>query len=183
MRSIFLIGTTKDKELVFAEVENKNYFSTCFSSVMPFIVTADRCRDVAEDYADPGMMGYDVIYNLLEEYDCSPSELPDKIAENSCVEDLFDISLYPETYSIHGDDWYFESVGCGQQDLTEELAEVVSPEVYRLLGFWKTHHLKTLTNAEEAEINSIVNNIIAAVEDEEDYIIKFIKKNFYKKED
>jgi hypothetical protein len=146
-----LLGSTKNNELAFANVEigEGGEFTASFDTVYPFEATEEylmnRVRDILECY-DP-----EAILELLERYNCTPSELEgehyDYLITSYGVEGIADISLYPESYSIDGveEDIYFESSSCGQHDLTGKMEEeVVKGFPDYIINVWKEYHFERL---------------------------------------
>ena len=120
MRKKVLLGATKNNEVVFSEVEireninGKLEFSASFETVYPFKYDEDYLWGRLENQ----LHFYDKsdLYDLCETYDCRPSELAEKIWADSYIEDIIDISLYPDSIEVDGSEWYFESSACGQCD-------------------------------------------------------------------
>ena len=148
------MGATKDMTLVFANIrvsdEHRNYFSVSFSEVSPFIASDEYLRERFRGKVD----SFDKVdrYDLCERFDCKPSELEDvmfwDIYNYGTVEDIVDITLYPESYYIEGIDdlIYFESMGCGQMDTRDRLIPI-DPEFSEWLhNMWCKYHLKVISD-------------------------------------
>lgn len=135
----FLLGATEPNELVFGEFElrhpryyskNKgNYidenvleFSASFDIVTPFISQDYDLTAYFESWIDCEDKEY--LYNECERFDCSPSELPECLADECCdIRDVIDCSLYPEEITVNGENWCFESCSFGQLDTRKEKNE------------------------------------------------------------
>lgn len=180
MRRKFLLGATRNREIVFGEIELRNRngkieFSASFDAVIPFMYDEDYLRDRLENSLDD----YDKsdLYDLCNEYDCSPSNLAEEMFYNSDLEDIIDISLYPNNIEIYGKEWYFESSGCGQYDTREEMEFYVNEKLYnRIMELWDEYHLKEVDEYIVEEVNSILSDICKV--DEEEWIADYIKNNF-----
>lgn len=183
MRERFLLGATKDNELVFGEFEittRNGYpeFTASFDTVRPFNGDNINLKDYFWDYLD----GIDVQskYQLCENFDCSPRELPEQLA-NECEDPrgAMDCSLYPEEFEIGGNHWYFESGTCGQYDSRKDMKIYVNKEAYDLLHeIWDKYHLKNISGKQEVmyKINRITK-LLKEV-DEEKWITDYIQENF-----
>ena len=86
MRRKFLLGATRNREIVFGEIELRNRngkieFSASFDTVIPFMYDEDYLRYRLENSLDE----YDKsdLYDLCNEYDCSPSNLAEEMFYNS----------------------------------------------------------------------------------------------------
>ena len=180
MRRKFLLGATKNNEIVFSEVEirdrnGKLEFSTSFDAVYPFEYSETYLMERVVDNLDC----YDKsdLYDLCERYDCKPSGLAEKIWADSYIEDIIDISLYPDSIEVDGNEWYFESACCGQCDTREEMEFYVNENLYnRIIELWNEYHLKEIDNSIVEEVNSILNKLEQV--NEEEWIANYIKENF-----
>lgn len=194
MRKKYLLGATVNNELVFGEFELKHpsywskekgsyidesvlEFSASFDSVRPF---KEEDYDL-EEYYEEYLYGADkeYLYDLCEQYDCSPSELPKNLADNCYdVRDALDCSLYPEEITVDGKSWYFESGSCGQYDSREDGMEVyVNEEAYNLLHtLWDNYHLKKVDEEVIKQVEKVVDMLSSV--DEEEWIINYIKNNY-----
>lgn len=180
MRKKFLLGATKNNEVVFGEVEirdrnGKLEFSASFDTVYPFEYDETYLMERVVDNLDC----YDKsdLYDLCERYDCKPSELAEKFWADSYIEDIIDISLYPDSIEVDGNEWYFESSCCGQCDTREEMEFYVNENLYnRIIELWDEYHLKEIDNSIVEEVNSILNELEQV--NEEKWIANYIKVNF-----
>jgi hypothetical protein len=178
-----LLGATKEGTLVFADIyvggEHRNYFSASFNEVRPFLATNEFLRERAEDYIYG--MDKESLYDMCERFDCKPSELVDELvgeANYIGIWSLVDISLYPESYSIdgYGDDVYFESEGCGQND-TRDILVPIDPEFSEWLhSLWDTYHLQKLTPEEYGNISEVINRYLDTV-DKDKWIKNWLIEN------
>jgi hypothetical protein len=186
-----LLGATKDGEIVFGEFEitNRNKypeFTASFDTVRPF--TADDLED-AEDYYESLLDDcYDdaAKYKLCEQYDCSPSELAENMANENGSDpmNIRDCSLYPEIIDVDGTDYYFESGSCGQHDTRNEMYAYTDKDAYDSLHeLWDKYHLKNIADAPEvvesfAKIISSLSDI-----DETEWIADYIRNPPQNKDD
>ena len=181
MRRKFLLGATKGNEIVFGKVEigeninGKLEFSASFETVYPFKYDEDYLWGRLENQ----LHFYDKsdLYDLCESYDCKPSELPTEMYADSSIEDIIDISLYPNSVEVDGNEWYFESACCGQYDTREEMEFYVNETLYnRIIELWDKYHLKEIDNPIVEEANSILNELEQI--NKEEWIANYIKVNF-----
>ena len=180
MRRKFLLGATKNNEVVFGEVEirdrnGKLEFSASFNTVYPFeydeTYLMGRLLNQLDSYDDS------YLYNLCKIYDCKPNDLAENVWADSYIEDIIDISLYPDSIEVDGNEWYFESSSCGQHDTREEMEFYVNETLYnRIMELWDEYHLKEINNSIVEEVNSILNELEQV--DEEDWIKNYIRVNF-----
>lgn len=176
----YLLGSTKDNDLVFGQFEITNQrggaeFSAMFDVVRPFRGSSIDATEIWEDrlyYYDN-----DWKYQLCDEFDCSPSELVGNLVnEYHDVMDLIDCSLYDEVYTIDNEDWYFESEACGQHDSSDEMLEYVNKDAYdALMGLWNSYHLKQVDDSIVEKVKQIGSEL--ADVDEETWITDFIKRH------
>jgi len=172
MKRKILLGATEDGTIVFANVEirernGERIFSASFDEVRPVEVTDEYLRERAEGMLD--CMDVLSTLEMLEAYDCRPSELVDYYMrdqlQNYGVEGILDVSLYPESFSVEGydDEIYFESEACGQHDTREYLIPINKEFSEWLHSFWDTYHLQQLTDDE-------VDNVIKKIKEYEDEV-------------
>lgn len=171
-----LLGATKDNELVFANfgITNRNgypEFTASFDTVRPFDGDSVDLVDYWEDYiteCDANMLRH-----MLNEYDCTLSELTEIMANENGIMGTIDCSLYPETYTVDGIDWYFESMGCGQHDTRGEMSEYVNEDAYNVLHeLWDAYHLKQVDSDVADTMEHIAH--VLSLTNEEDWITDFI---------
>ena len=176
----YLLGATKDNELVFGEfgVTERNghqEFTASFNVVRPF---RESSIDAAEIWEDR-LYNYDNDwkYQQCEEFDCAPSELADNLANEYCdVMELIDCSLYDECYTIGNEDWYFESVACGQHDSSGDMLEYANEDAYdALINLWNNYHLKQVDDSVIEKVKQIASELFDV--DEEAWITDFIKRH------
>lgn len=177
---MYLLGATKDNDIVFGEFKIANLnehakFSASFDVVHPFrgsaIYSTGAWEYRLDDYDN------DWKYQRCEEFDCSPSELAVNLAnEYNDVMELIDCSLYDEVYTIYNDDWYFESVDCGQCDTSCDMLEYVNKDAYdALIDLWKNYHLETVDDSIIEKVKQIGSKLSDV--DEEEWITDFIKRH------
>lgn len=176
----FLIGATKNHELVFANFGTRQYgneqlkFSASFDTVVPFDAdTFDftSCCDMLVSEMDK-----DYLWEQCDVYNCKPSELASHMAYNCDVMEIIDCSLYPEYYDIDEHNWYFESVGCGQHDTRDEIEEVIDIDAYnKLHELWDNYHLNTVDDSVIEQVEKLAESF--AKVNEEEWIIDYIKRH------
>ena len=176
----YLLGSTNDNELVFGEfgvTERNGYheFAASFDVVRPFCESDVDVEEIWNDRLDE--YDCDIKYTLCEDYNCSPSELlQNLVGSESNVMELLDCSLYPEWYTIDDDDWYFESVGCGQHDTTGDMAEYVNEDAYNaLIDLWNNYHLKQVGEDVIKKVDEIASTLDSV--DEEGWFADFIERH------
>ena len=184
-----LLGATTDGNLVFADISlNKagrkpGLFTVSFDEVSPIAVSDEYLEERASNLLEE--LDGEYKWDLLEEYDCKPSELLGEFLHNTLqsdgVEGLIDISLYPNDFRIVGveDDIFFESMGCGQHDTRKELIPIDAEFSEWLHSLWDTYHLTCFTEEEVANVSKIINDYDTKV-NEFEWIEKWLTENFNK---
>lgn len=177
---MYLLGATKNNDIVFGEFKitnrnGRNEFSASFDVVHPFRGSSIDVTELWEDSMD--YYDNDWKYQRCEEFDCSPSELVGNLVnEYNGVMELIDCSLYDEVYTIYNDDWYFESIDCGQCDTSDEMLEYVNKDAYdELIDLWKNYHLETVDDSIIEKVKQIGSKLSDV--DEEEWIANFIKRH------
>lgn len=177
----YLVGATKDNRLVFADVENrKDYFSVCFDTVRPFNKDDVDLEEYVENLYDRSDIGDTEFVDLLERYDCKPSELVDCILEDfgDDPRNYLDCSLYDGESLVNGDTWYFESDSCGQCDTRDEMDVYINKEAYdEIIRCWDNYHLKPIPSEELEKLNKAVELLLCV--NEEEWIENYIDEMFY----
>lgn len=146
MRKQLLLGFNKDGEVVFGNVEYRDgRFTASFETSYPMEIGDKEAMESIESYIDN--MEKEWVLDKLEYYDCKPSELAEKIYNDSydVVGDFFDNSLYTESFRIDGvkDDIYFISSSCGQHDTRYEMETFINKDLYDAIHkLWDEYHLK-----------------------------------------
>ena len=165
-----ILGETSEGNLVFADLSLRTSpdretitVAVGFNEVSPFEANYDVLEYSAESMLED-MDDYDTL-NLLEGYDCAPSQLLDYFMDGQMfsygIEGLMDISLYPQSYSLEEfeDDIYFESVGCGQMDPREDI-ELIDQEVADIIFYlWDEYHLEKLTGEDKERIGELFKSV------------------------
>ena len=170
-----LLGVTSINELVFANInirENKT-LSISFSLVTPTIIDNDylyeRFTSMVED------LPKEDLYDLCVQYNVAPSNLIDEMFAYTSVEEVLDISTFPEEVEINNDIWMFESVGVGQIETRNTMDKYIDKDCYmRLLLLWDTYHLQTIDDNTIKEVETIIEklNDVDQMQWIEDYIIE-----------
>lgn len=168
----FLVGVTEYNELVFVTIRIKddNEFSAVFEVVSPIEITEDLLEERANCLLD--CFSGETKWDLVERFDCTPSELPERYSRYAEVGDLIDISLYPENFYINGKDIYFESGICGQcGEYLDRIVEPVNDLVENLIPiikrFWTNYHLKIITDTEKKTLEKIIDHYINSFNERE----------------
>lgn len=153
-----LLGLTTDGEFVFANVERRDgMFSASFEMVTPFIWNDEEAYRRAESLVDN--IDAHTKLDLLEQFDCRPSDLVEEVAYRFEVEELVDISLYSESfYNRHSDVIYFESGSCGQVDITKYDYEFkVDEKLFSMIvGTWREYHLEQIPEVMWSRIQDLL---------------------------
>ena len=94
---------------------------------------------------------------------------------------FIDCSCTDYEVDINGDTINFETVACGQVDIREEpdfkgTVFTNKEAIFKLLEFWDNFHLKEITEAQEEEINNLLNEL-APFEEWGSKFEDFIKDN------
>lgn len=148
-----LVGATKNKELYFLEIENKDYFSMSGFTVEPVEIEEAKKQS------------YESIRSLIEEETENISGLYLRDLEEVTREILqvdgelhgIDTSLFPERIEAGGDEYVFISQSCGQHELKAEDIETFFIDEFlftNLLTMWKKYHLK------KVDFNSTADDIL-----------------------
>lgn len=175
-----LLGATKNEELVFAnvgynEVARNPYFAVSFEVVRPVVITESELEMRAESLLD--CYDKEAKYDLCDNWDCKPSELLEEMVCRLDVEELLDISLYPESFYVDNTEVYFESDSCGQ---CGQYCEVVETYCYSkelidfILSNWKEYHLQEIGEAKAKEIFDQLNDL-APYKDEEEWVSNWLE--------
>ena len=181
MRKQLLVGANKEKELVFANLEIRTWngyleFSASFDTVRPFNAEEIDLEERAESYLE--CLDKATLYDLCDQYDCSPSNLPEVYAENISLDEIIDLSLYSNYIDIDGTEWRFESWGCGQQDTRDDMKIYVNKELYDyIIYLWDNYHLKKINEVIQKEVEKIIIQLEEI--DEEQWIKDYIDNYIY----
>ena len=170
-----LVGSTVDNELVFANIsirENKT-FSVSFSLVTPTIIDNEYLYERFASLMEE--LPKEDLYDLCVQYNCTPSNLIDEMFYYTTVEEILDLSLFPEQIEVNKDEWVFESAGVGQIETRNVMSEYIDKDCYmRLMGLWQDFHLKQVDNNTIQEVEMIIEklNEVDQLQWIEDYIIE-----------
>lgn len=143
-RAEIILGYTEDGSIVVGELENRNYFSVCFSTYYARGLNEEDVQTYFEDLMDD--MDAEWKIDQLEVYDCRPSELAEKMSRDSNIEDTFDTSSYGE-FDIEGidRDVYLMCSSGGQHDTRGEMDFYLNKELYdNIHELWDKFHLKEM---------------------------------------
>lgn len=163
-----LLGLTTDGEFVFANVENRDgKFTASFEMVRPFVWDDKEAELRAESLVDSIDNEYKL--SLLEDYDCRPSELVEEIASRWDIDELVDISLYPDYIYKDDKEIYFESDSCGQVDVDRYDYEFkVDEKLFSMLiGTWREYHLKEIPEVAWLRLHDLLVTYENIIDDEE----------------
>jgi hypothetical protein len=183
MRKEFLLGFTKNNEVVFANIENeRGYFSASFDTSYPMAIGYDETIERIQDLIE--QMDKEWILNKLEYFDCKPSELADKLYSDTYdhVSEFFDNSLYTESFDIEGIDEtiYFLASGCGQHDTRNEMGIYINTDLYNYLHeLWDQYHLAEIPQEKLDKLVEAVDHQLNTI-DEETVIQKWLERTFNK---
>ena len=179
--SKYLLGATKDKEIVFAKLEittrnGYSEFTASFDTVKPFTAGEVDIKDYYENLIDE--MDDKWLVQTLKQYDCPFSELAENLAnDNSEIQDVRDCSIYSEIIEIDDTEWYFESYTGGQHDTREEMDIIINKEIYnKIHELWDNYHLKKVDESIIEEVNKLQTELQKI--DEKAWIINYIQNNF-----
>ena len=189
----FLLGTTKDNELVFGEFEvtkRNGYpeFTASFFTVRPFRADDFNIENYWNNYIeDMENCGQDkLVLQELKNRDCKYSELADELAADcGNAKDCLDCSLYPKEVNVKnpGTDveemFYFLSGSCGKHDTRKDMEEIINPEAYNLLHMlWDKYHLSKVEDPVISQVNDLIATLSMTDEEEENWIRKYIANHF-----
>ena len=174
-----LLGVTELNEIVFANIsirENKT-LSISFNLVTPTIIDNEylyeRFANLMED------LPKEDLYDLCVQYNVAPSNLIDEMFAYSNVEDIIDISTFPEEVQIEGDNFIFETVSCGQCETRNLMSEYVDKDCYmRLITLWKAYHLQSIDDYIIKEVETIIEKLNEV--DQMEWIEDYIKDCYYR---
>lgn len=170
-----LLGATLDNELVFANInirENKE-FSVSFALVTPTKIDNEYLYERFTSLIEE--LSKSELYDLCEQYDVAPSKLIDEMFYYANIEDILDISVFPEEVEVNKDNFVFETVSCGQCETRNLMSEYVDEEsYYKLMTLWDNYHLKTIDDDTIQEVETIIEqlNEVDQMEFIQDYIIE-----------
>ena len=170
-----LLGATELNELVFANInirENKT-LGISFSLVTPTIIDNDYLYERFTSLMDS--LSKEDLYDLCEQYNVAPCQLIDEMFYYATPEEILDLSLFPEQVEINGDEWVFESAGCGQVETRNTMSEYVDKYAYyKLMTLWQDFHLQTIDDDTVKEVETIVSELTKcdSMQWIEDYIIE-----------
>lgn len=182
MSEKYLLGATKDNELVFGEfgVTTRNgypEFTASFCTVRPFPASEVDAYSYYENLVEDGGVYDDAqLYHFCKKWNCRPDELVDEMIEHmgDSPADIRDCSLYPETIEIDDEEWFFESCGGGQHDTRKEMDVYTDVACYNVLHLlWDDYHLKQV----DENVIKTVENLKTQLEkiDTTEWITSFIK--------
>lgn len=170
-----LLGATELNELVFANItirENKT-FSVSFSLVIPTIIDNEYLYELFTSLMED--LPKEHLYDLCEQYNVAPCQLINEMFYYATPEEILDLSLFPEQIEVNGDEWVFESAGCGQVETRNTMSEYVDKDAYmRLITLWKAYHLQSIDDYIIKEVETIIEklNEVDQMQWIEDYIIE-----------
>lgn len=181
MKHELLLGFTNDREVVFAEIDNsRGYFAVCFNTSYPMAIGEDEVEERIESYIES--MDDSTILDMLKRFDCSPSDLPKNLHQESydVIGDFFDNSLYTESFRIEGinDDIYFLASSCGQHDTRGQMTWCKNTELYNYIHeLWDEYHLKEIPKDKYDKLIDAVEHQNATI-DNYRVVEQYLKVNF-----
>lgn len=184
MSKKYLLGINNDNEIVFAEFgitarNNYNEFTACFDTVAPFEVEESDGIEYMEYLLEDCYNNADK-YELCEKFDCAPSELVERMAEDACIytnADEKDCSLYSNRVYVNGTEYAFESISCGQHDIRGEgMKEYTNKKaVDELLNLWDSYHLKKVDDNIVEKVAKLQEELGLDCTEEETKITEYIE--------
>lgn len=185
MSKKYLLGINNDDDIVFAEFgittrNGYNEFTASFDTVEPFEVEESDGVEYMERLIDDCYDDGDK-YRLCVRYDCTPSELPQALAEEEYIQtnaDEKDCSLYDNRIYVDGIEYAFESVGGGQHDIRDEgMKEYTNKKaIEELLNLWDNYHLKKVDDIIVEKVAKLQKELELDCTEEETKIAEYIKK-------
>ena len=174
-----LLGATLDNEIVFANInirENKT-LSISFSLVTPTIIDNEYLFEMFTNMIED--LPKEDLYDLCVQYNCPPSNLINEMFYYASVEEVLDISTFPEQIEINGDEWVFESAGVGQIETRNVMSEYLDKDAYyKLMTLWHAYHLQTIDDYIIKEVETIIEKLNEI--DQMQWIKDFIKETYYR---
>lgn len=185
MSKKYLLGINNDNEVVFGEFgittrNGYNEFTACFDTVAPFEVEEsdgiEYMEDLLEDCYDDGGK-----YRLCAQYDCTPSELAEIMAEQEGIgtnADERDCSVYSNRIYVDGFEYAFESMSCGQHDIRDEgMKEYTNKKaVEELLNLWDNYHLEEVDDSIVEKVTQLQEELELDCTEEKNKIAEYIEK-------
>lgn len=157
-----LVGLTTEGSFVFMEVgHNGNYFAISTSEVIPTLFSEEEKLSYIDDMVND--YDTDIKWDMLERFNCKPSELAENLLDEEVFTEWLDCSLTPNHLyhlieeEINGRELYLESGSCGQYDSFEIVKHFMNKDdLQYLMEVWREHHLSTeLPTDVENRINKI----------------------------
>lgn len=143
-----LAGITKNDELYFIEINNKEYFSMTGFTVRPLFLE-DAIRQNRESLEDGELWRQAVEAKQTE---LGLNEWIDYVIEYDGNITMIDTSLFQEEITIDGDEYIFESQSCGQHQENELKKYFIDEKLFtELMKLWEQYHLKVLSKNSTAE--------------------------------
>lgn len=174
-----LLGATELNEIVFADInirENKT-LSVSFSLVTPTKIDNEYLFERFASYMED--LSKSELYDLCEQYNVAPSNLIDELFYYTSVEEILDLSLFPEQIEVNGDEWVFESAGVGQIETRNVMSEYVDKDAYyKLMTLWDNYHLQTIDDDTIQEVEKIIDELNEV--DQMQWIEDYIKECYYR---
>ena len=181
----YLLGINNYNEIVFAEFgittrNGYNEFSACFDTVAPFEVEESDGLEYMEELLESCYDDGDK-YRLCVQYDCTPSELPQIMAENEHIQtnaDEKDCSLYSNRIYIDDVEYAFETSCGGQHDIRNEgMKEYTNKKaVEELLNLWDNYHLEKVDDSIVEKVTKLQEELEFDCAEEESKIAEYIEK-------
>lgn len=185
MSKKYLLGINNDNEIVFGEFgittrNGYNEFTACFNTVAPFEVEESDGIEYMEELLDSCYDDGDK-YKLCVQYDCTPSELAEIMAENEHVStnaDEKDCSVYSNRIYVDDAEYAFETMSCGQHDIRDEgMKEYTNKKAVEiLLNLWDNYHLKKVDDNIVEKVAQLQKRLKLDCTEEETKIAEYIKK-------
>ena len=178
---MFLLGFSKEKEVVFGNIEVRGRVLTAsFDTVTPFLNEESNGVEYFNKMIEECYSASDK-YELCEKFDCKPSELAKILAEEEGVNTLADerdCSIYGDRLMVDGNEWAFES-GCGGQYdfLKNGMLEYVDKKVViELYTLWRAYHLEKVDDFIIEQVAQLRKKLDIDIGKKEEKIASYIKK-------
>lgn len=134
-------GVTKDKEIYFLEIDNKDYFSMSGFTVKPLTLedAQEQSRQNIESSIEEDTRNINSLY--LRDID----DIVDDVIKSDGNLSGLDTSLYNKTVEVDGQEYVFESMSCGQHEEKElDLYFIDKSDYMVLMSIWSKYHLKKI---------------------------------------
>lgn len=160
-----VIGTNDNDTVVVMDINyyiNKSGIKELACSFNIIEARKLSCSSIEDDVKEQiECMDNDTRLDLLDTFDCKPSELLQILIDRYDVYENGDIYTDFGLYQDNNDIQYFFNINaCGQCDPRDlDNFKPINSNVYKLLEFWSKYHLKSTPQSVFDEITTILNKI------------------------